>query len=221
MLRISAQGSRRCAPHASKTPQVTPAHSPATDPSLHFRPTRLPPMLTLIEIFALFDGQPAVLHQGANHEKRQNRQGRQTNFPVQRQPLQHAQRDINRQCQRKLFLTSHTSPECRENSGAQGWIRTTERRKGGQIYSLLALTAHPPVHVPILRCSVVRRHRGSEPKLKISKICLEHIIGRSRSHAPGTNARNTPPGHFVTGRSVWIARTARTLAPSRGSSTPL
>ena len=32
-----------------------------------------------------------------------------------------------------------------QNSGAQGWIRTTERRKGGQIYSLLALTAHPPV----------------------------------------------------------------------------
>jgi hypothetical protein len=34
-----------------------------------------------------------------------------------------------------------------KNPGAQGWIRTTERRKGGQIYSLLALTAHPPVHL--------------------------------------------------------------------------
>src|SRR5512146_625032 len=33
-----------------------------------------------------------------------------------------------------------------QNPVAQAWIRTTERRKAGQIYSLLALTAHPPVH---------------------------------------------------------------------------
>ena len=47
----------------------------------------------------------------------------------------------------------------KRNAGAQGWIRTTERRKGGQIYSLLALTAHPPVHVPILRGARLRCHR--------------------------------------------------------------
>src|SRR5512146_259969 len=45
------------------------------------------------------------------------------------------------------------------NPGAQGWIRTTERRKGGQIYSLLALTAHPPVHDERTR----RARDGREP----------------------------------------------------------
>jgi hypothetical protein len=46
----------------------------------------------------------------------------------------------------KLLLTFARSIRAFKNPGAQGWIRTTERRKGGQIYSLLALTAHPPVH---------------------------------------------------------------------------
>jgi hypothetical protein len=32
-------------------------------------------------------------------------------------------------------------------NGGQGRIRTFVRRKGGQIYSLLALTTHPPVRV--------------------------------------------------------------------------
>src|SRR5512143_674401 len=54
------------------------------------------------------------------------------------------------------------------NPGAQGWIRTTERRKGGQIYSLLALTAHPPVHDERTR----RARDGREPT------CYQRTVAR-------------------------------------------
>ncbi len=76
-------------------------------------------------------------HPGLHCEHRQNRQGRQPDSRVaQRRPGQNSQ---PHECSHRQCETSHINP------GAQGRIRTFVPRKEGQIYSLLALTTHPPV----------------------------------------------------------------------------
>ena len=63
------------------------------------------------------------------------------------------------------FRVSHiTGPPAlvrtyREKCWCTGVDSNHRTPKGGQIYSLLALTAHPPVHVPILRGARLRCHR--------------------------------------------------------------
>jgi hypothetical protein len=46
---------------------------------------------------------------------------------------------------RTLYQLSYDGLTTSQNSGGQGRIRTFVPRKEGQIYSLLALTTHPPV----------------------------------------------------------------------------
>jgi hypothetical protein len=84
---------------------------------------------------------------GANRKHCQDRHGRILKLRI-------AERCPRQGCQHRVHTERHEQPIHptpnihHRKAGAQGRIRTSVARKERQIYSLLPLTARPPVHIP-------------------------------------------------------------------------
>ncbi len=154
----------------------------------HFQNTDYRPKLStlssrLIATFvALFPLPLLARRPGANGEHRQYRQRGVLEFRIaQRGPRQPCQHCIDRKGNPQPLRpgnTSYLNTLNRHNftpkqsaaltlckTGAQGRIRTSVARKERQIYSLLPLTARPPVHIrPSIRSPQLRKRPTAEAR---------------------------------------------------------
>ena len=86
-------------------------------------------------------------------------------------------------CCTTIVLHSHPTLihlKANQKTGGKGWIRTSELKRG-QIYSLLALTTHPPFHKVCSDFKTKRRYYAVFLLLCQAFFCRIHFYGKYKS----------------------------------------